>query len=119
MSLLSKAFESCRMLDKCAGKGIDGSKHMRYEPGKGFSCALVYEKSSGKKIGYANDVLDSYTVYLPLETTLNYHDVFMRLSDNKTFRITSNGSDKKPPEGAGIRYRTVTAEAFNCEVMMN
>ena len=44
--------------------------------------------------------------------TLEYHDVFRRSSDNKIFRVTSDGDDRKTPTSAKLDMRQVTAEEW-------
>ena len=119
MTLIDRSLTKCVLLKKQETRLENGSRKITYREGKRFNAALVFTKTAGKNAALAATGFDGYSVYLPLDTVLDYHDVFMRLSDKKTFRVTSNSEDAKPPEGASalIRYRMVTAEAFDCEVI--
>jgi hypothetical protein len=43
---------------------------------------------------------------------LQYHDIFKRKSDNKIFRVTSDGDDKHTPPSATLDMRQVSAEEY-------
>jgi hypothetical protein len=49
-----------------------------------------------------------------MKKTLNlkFPDVIKRDSDGQIFRITSNGTDNKTPEAAGLNLRKVEAEMW-------
>jgi hypothetical protein len=43
---------------------------------------------------------------------LQFHDIFIRKEDNKVFRVTSDGDDKKTPSIASLDMRQVSAEEW-------
>ena len=53
-----------------------------------------------------------YTVTTRKAMNLQYHDIFRRSSDNKVFRVTSDGDDKKTPASASLDIRQVSAEEY-------
>jgi hypothetical protein len=44
--------------------------------------------------------------------SLDYHDVFRRVSDNQVFRVTSNIKDSEAPEASTVKIGKVTAERW-------
>lgn len=116
MNLLNDAMEDCVMLDKTTVPDEYGGGMMPvYVEGAPFKAAIVYDSSAQGKIAAVQGVKSLYTVYTSSSMTFDYHDVFKRISDGKTFRITSNGNGKKTPKGAGLDLRAVSAEEYKPE----
>lgn len=113
MSLLSEAMEICVMLDKrTEADGYGGYKTV-YVPGAEFKAAIVFDTSIEARRAEGEGVSSLYTVTTGREMMLEYHDVFVRGSDNKIFRVTSDGDDKFTPRSAGLNMRQVTAEEWS------
>ena len=113
MSLLSEAMDTCVMLDKkTVPDGYGGYKSV-YTPGVEFRAAIVFDTSIEARRAQEEGVSSVYTVTTGREMTLEYHDVFVRGSDNKIFRVTSDGDDKFTPKSAGLNMRQVTAEEWS------
>jgi hypothetical protein len=53
-----------------------------------------------------------YTIITEKNINLQYHDVVKRLRDEKIFRVTSDGDDKRTPASAGLNMRNVSAEEW-------
>jgi hypothetical protein len=64
------------------------------------------------RIAEAQGVKSLYTITTTKNVNLQFHDVFKRVSDNKIFRVTSDGDDNKTPASASLNMRQVTAEEF-------
>lgn len=77
-----------------------------------FEGALTFNNSLEAKRAQADGVTSVYTLTTKKNVRLNYHDVFKRVSDGKTFRVTSDGSEKQTPEGAPLNMRQVSAEEW-------
>ena len=71
--------------------------------------------SAAAQVYYAKKqgVTSLYTVTTGKNAALEYHDVFKRLYDNKIFRVTSDGDDKKTPDRATFQVSQVTAEEWS------
>ena len=118
MSLLNEAMESCTMLDKTTASDGRGGVITTWKEGATFDAAIVFDSSMQARTAEAQGVTALYTVTTSKLVNLQYHDVFKRASDNKVFRVTSDGDDKKTPESARLNMRQVSAEewAFTDEV---
>ena len=112
MSLLSEAMTSCTMLDKTTVADGYGGYTATWADGAEFNAAIVLDSSMQARIAEKQGVTALYTVTTTKALNLQYHDVFRRESDGKIFRVTSDGDDKKTPNGAGLNMRQVSAEEW-------
>ena len=112
MSLLSEAMTECMMLDVVEISDGYGGTKQSYSAGATFYAAIVFDMSTQARVADKQGVTSLYTVTTSRNIMLKYHDVFKRLSDNKIFRVTSDGDDKYTPKSAGLDMRQVTAEEF-------
>lgn len=112
MSLLSEAMEQCVFLNKSKVPDGYGGYKTEWTDGATFDAAIVFDTSMEARVGEKQGVTSLYTVTTSKALTLEYHDVFRRVSDSKIFRVTSDGDDKKTPASAFLDMRQVTAEEF-------
>lgn len=112
MSLLSEAMEQCVFLNKSKVPDGYGGYKTEWTDGATFDAAIVFDTSMEARVGEKQGVTSLYTVTTSRALTLEYHDVFRRVSDSKIFRVTSDGDDKKTPASAYLDMRQVTAEEF-------
>ena len=112
MSLLSQAMEDVVML---AQKRVpDGAGGFPTDWGAGlqFKAAISFDSSMEARTAEKQGVTSLYTVTVPLNCKLEYHDSFKRLRDGKVFRVTSDGDDKITPPSASFQFAQVTAEEW-------
>ena len=112
MSLLSEKFEPFAKLERVETPDGLGGCTVKWSEGEQFEAAAVLESSTAAKIAAAMGVKDIYTITTRKAVTLRFHSVIKRLSDGKTFRITSNGDDKCTPPSARLDMRQVSAELW-------
>ena len=112
MSLLEDAFEACVMMDKTTVTDGYGGYRAAYTEGASFKAAIVYDTSIQARTAEMQGVTSLYTVTTSRALTLEYHDVFKRVRDNKVFRVTSDGDDKFTPASTALDMRQVTAEEW-------
>lgn len=112
MSLLDDAMSACVFLDKKRVPDGYGGYMTTWTDGAEFAAAIVLDTSIEARTAEKQGVTSLYTVTTRRNLTLEYHDVFRRVSDGKLFRVTSDGDDKHTPEGAGLDMRQVTAEEW-------
>ena len=112
MSLLDEAMETCVFLDK---KRVDdgyGGFTTTWTEGASFKAAITFDTSIEARLAEVQGVHSLYTVTTAKETVLEYGDVFRRSSDQKIFKVTSDGDDKFTPASAGLDMRQVTAQEW-------
>lgn len=113
MSLLSEAMENCIMLDKRTVADGYGGYITTWVEGASFQAAITFDTSMEARIAEKQGVTSLYTVTTNKAITLQYHDVFKRVSDGKIFRVTSDGDDRFTPASANLNMRQVSAEEWS------
>ena len=112
MSLLDEFREPFCMMDKTSIPDGYGGITRGWKEGAGFQAAAVKDNSMEARVGEVEGVTAVYTITTSRGVHLEYHDVVKRISDEKIFRITSDGDDAATPKSASIDMRIVTAEEF-------
>lgn len=112
MSLLEEQMEKCVLLNKQTKADGYGGYETTYAEGAEFDAAIVFDTSMQARTAEKQGVTSLYTVTTQKALTLEYHDIFKRLSDGKIFRVTSDGDDKKTPDSATLNMRQATAEEW-------
>ena len=89
-----------------------GGNRTAWEDGKPFKAAIIRDTSTETRIAEAAGTVEMYTVTVSRSVHLKYHAVIKRLSDGKTFRITSDNAEKKTPACSALDIAQSTAEAW-------
>lgn len=112
MSLLDEYYENYTLMTKTLTPDGYGGYNTTWKESGTFKAAAVLDSSIEAEIGKVQGVTSVYTVTTPKEITLDYHDVIRRESDKRTFRVTSDGTDKHTPNSATLNMRQVRAEEW-------
>ena len=113
MSLLTQAMEDVVLMEKKREPdGEGGFLPAVWVDGAKFKAAITFDSSMQARTAEKDGVTSLYTVTVPKNAKLEYHDVIKRLKDGKVFRITSDGDDKMTPESASFQVIQVTAEEW-------
>ena len=100
------------MIDRTTAPDGYGGIESVWVDGATFQAAIVLDSSMQARIAAVQGVSSLYTITTNKNLNLQYHDVFRRKRDNKIFRVTSNGDDKKTPDSASLNMRQVSAEEW-------
>lgn len=112
MSLIDVMMEECVMLDKrTVPDGLGGFTYEWVE-GATFNAAVIKDNTLAARVAEKQGVSELYTVTVGKGLPLQYHDVFRRVSDGYTFRVTSNITDSETPSVATFQIGQVTAERW-------
>ena len=113
MSLIDVMMEDCVMLDKrTVPDGLGGFVQV-WQEGATFSGAVIKDTTLAARVAEKDGVTEVYTVTVDKGLPLQYHDVFRRLSDGLTFRVTSNIRDSETPSVSTFHIGQVTAERWD------
>ena len=112
MSLIDCMMESCVFMVKKQEPDGSGGKKTVWAEGESIRAAITLDTSTEARIAEATGTVDVYTVTVSRSVRLEYHAVIKRLSDGKTFRITSDNADKKTPVCTALDIAQSTAEAW-------
>lgn len=112
MSLLDDFSEACVLMEKRRVSDGRGGWVVEWTEGAAFDAAITYDTSVQAKVAEAQGVKDLIKVTTQRGITLEYHDVFRRVSDGQTFRVTSKGENNRTPGSAGLDMRQCSAEEY-------
>lgn len=110
--LIDCMMESCVFMVKKAEPDGSGGSNTEWAEGEPLRAAITLDTSTEARIAEASGTVDVYTVTVSRSVHLKYHAVIKRLSDGKTFRITSDNTEKKTPLCTALDIAQSTAEAW-------
>ena len=102
----------CVLMEKKQEPDGSGGHKTVWKDGKRVTAAIVRETSTEARIAEAAGTVEIYTITVSRSVSLKYHDVIKRLSDGKTFRITSDNAESKTPACTALDISQSSAEAW-------
>lgn len=112
MSLIDSFKERCQLMEKVRIPDGEGGWITNWTTGIEFDAAIVMDTTMQARVAESEGMTSIYTVTTDKSLPLDFHDVFKRLSDGKTFRVTSDSSDKETPDVASFQFHQVSAEEW-------
>lgn len=112
MSLLDSMMESCVMMDKTSVSDGLGGFTYTWKEGAAFNATIIKQSSPTITVAEQQGVSEQYTIVVQSGVTLDFHDVFKRVSDNATFRVTGYARDSEAPAASTVQIAKVTAERW-------
>lgn len=112
MSLIDEYMTQCVLLDKRSIPDGLGGFSYEWTPGAVFTAAIVKDTSTAARLAEKQGVTELYTVTVYKGASLDFHDVFRRVSDGAVFRVTSNVTDSETPDRASFQIGQVAAERW-------
>lgn len=112
MSLIDCMMTPCVFMVKTQVPDGSGGHVTTWEDGEPLNAAITRDTSTEAKIADAAKTVEAYTITVSRSVRLKYHAVIKRLSDGKTFRITSDNADYKTPACTALDIAQSTAEAW-------
>lgn len=112
MSLIDCCKTACVFMIPTKLPDGSGGCKTTWAEGEPLMAAIVRDVSTEARIAEAAGTVSVYTVTVSRSVALKYHDVIRRLSDGKTFRITSENAEKKTPACTALDMAQSTAEAW-------
>lgn len=112
MSLIESMMVPCVLMEPKRNPDGSGGQTTTWEEGKRFNSAIVRDTSTESRIAEAAGTVERFTVTTSRAVSLEFHSVFKRLSDGKTFRITSGNAEKCAPACSRLDIAQATAEAW-------
>ena len=112
MSLLTQMMEECRILNHVRTDDPEGGYKNEWTDGATFLAALAKDSSPEVRVAEQQGVAEQYTVVVDQSFSLDYHDVFKRVSDGSIFRVTSRTQDSTAHPASTVKIARVTAERW-------
>ena len=110
--LIDSMMVPCVFMEKKQTPDGSGGKRSTWEDGEQFKAAIIRDTSTEARIAEAAGTVETYTITVSRSVHLEYHAVIKRLSDGKTFRITSDNAEKKTPDCTSLDIAQSSAEAW-------
>lgn len=110
MSLWEQMQTPCELMERTRASDGEGGFITKWAPSASFNAAIVKDTSTEAKLAEKEGVTNLYTI--TTKATLNYHDVFRRVSDGQVFRVTSNADDGKTPSMVTFQFSQCSAEEW-------
>ena len=102
----------CVFMVKKSEPDGSGGNNTEWTEGESFDAAIIRDTSTEARIAEADGKVELYTITVSRSVHLKFHAVIKRLSDGKTFRITSDNADKRTPVCTALDIAQSTAEAW-------
>ena len=112
MSLITQMMEECVFLNKAHSDDAYGGYSPTYTDGAHFMAAIGKNNSSEQLVAEQQGVAEAFRVIVNEGVSLDYHDVFRRVSDGSIFRVTSRTVDSTAHKASTVRIAVVTAERW-------
>ena len=112
MSLIDCMMTPCVFMLQHRVPDGSGGFNTAWSEGEPFGAVITLDTSEDARIADVAKEVQKYTISVSRAVHLKYHDVFKRLSDGKTFRITSDNADKQTPLCTALDIAQSSAEAW-------
>lgn len=112
MSLIDNYMEPCTIINAISESDGEGGLITTWKDGAQISAAITHDSTMQARIAEADGINTTYTITTRRDVVLAFHQVIRRESDKQIFRVTSNGSDRKTPNVAGLDMCQVSAERW-------
>lgn len=111
MSLLDEAKQQCFLLDEKTVSDGMGGYTSTWTEGAEFDAAFSLDDSTQARVAEVQGVKGRWTVILPKGLRMDYHKVFVRVSDGQVFRCVSK-DEQATPNSASLQKRAIRAEEW-------
>lgn len=116
MNLLDEFSADCVIINRNIVDDGYGGHITTWAEGAEFKAIIAFASSIQARQAEKQGVTSLYTIYyIDKDILLQYNVVFKRKSDNKIFRVTSNGNDEFTPKSSPLNMRRVTAEEYTLD----
>lgn len=113
VGLMNDFAEDCVLMEKVRVPDGEGGWSTTWTEGAGFRAAITHDSTLGARVAEREGMTSTYTVTTDKAMPLDFHDVFKRVRDGQTFRVTSDGTDEQTPGRATFQVSQVSAEAWS------
>lgn len=111
-SLVQDYVKPCVRLHKITVDDGYGGETTQWVEGAHIDIAFSFDSSTEARVAQAQGVNNRYTLTVDKTVSLQYHDVFRRLSDGKVFRVTSDGTENETPDRSPLGMKQAEAEEW-------
>ena len=113
MSLLDQYTHECVTLTKTRSDDPLGGYLTVWVNGVTFTAAWEYNSAPEITVAEQQGVSRVYNIYVPVDLQLDYHEVFRRVDNGQTYRVTNPGTDRMTPKTSRIKRRLIEVEKWS------
>lgn len=113
VGLMNDYAEDCVLMEKTRVPDGEGGWVPVWTEGAEFRAAITHDTTLQARVAESEGMHSTYTVTTDKSMPLDFHDVFRRVRDGKTFRVTSDGTDEQTPARATFQVSQVSAEEWS------
>ena len=113
MSLLDSMQCRCVRLQKAETPDGLGGYRAVWTEGAAFDAVLIKKRAGLEGEAQREALKEAFVVLTAPEVGLRHPDVFRRVSDGATFRVTTANGDGATPEGATVRAAKAECERWD------
>ena len=104
--------DECKILNHVRTDDDFGGYTDTWTEGATFRAAIAKDSSPEQLVAEQQGISEQFTVVVEESFSLDYHDVFRRVSDGAIFRVTSRTQDSTAHVASTVRIAKVTAERW-------
>ena len=112
MSLLDDFARTCVLLEKTLVPDDAGGYSVAWSEGEGFEVYYALDSSTEARRAELERVASDYSALVSTSVPIKYDDVFRDTSTGRTFRVTSNPTDKVAPASSTFDLMYFAAERW-------
>ena len=110
MSLIYEMMEDCKTMNFARTDDEYGGYTRTWTEGASFKATIIKNTTVEAQIAEKQGIKELFTVVVEKGFMLDYGDVFKRVSDGETFRVTSRAKDSEAPARSTVKIAKVTSE---------
>lgn len=112
MSLIDQYTQECVLLTKTRVDDPLGGYNIAWVEGVHFQAAWEYVNAPEMTVAEQQGVSRVYRIYTDKSLDLDFHEVFRRLDNGQTYRVTNPGTDRHTPPTSRLNKRLIEVEMW-------
>ena len=112
-TLMDQYSIECVTLNKQRTDDPLGGYIITWTDGMHFSAAWEFQSAPEMTVAEQQGVSRVYRIYVPKELDLDYHEVFRRVDNGQTYRVTNPGTDRHTPATSRLNRRLIEVERWD------
>lgn len=111
MTLIDAFMTPCTLKEKTRQPDGEGGRVVEWADGGRFDAAIVLNSAANARVAESEGVYGEYTVTVGRGVELGFHDVFVRDSDGKAFRVKK--ANDPTPNVATFQFNQYQADGWS------
>ena len=117
VSMMDAYAQECVRLVKTRTDDAAGGYALGWADGAHFTAAWEYMSAPEATEAEKQGAKRAYRIYVDKALTLDLYDVFRRVDNAKTYRVTNPGNDRMTPASSALNRRLIEVEEWELPYM--